>query len=688
MSKKTRRTIIIITVIILCIGALFNYLSIKKSPIQFDKNDPWRLYSTDIDNKYGTYIGNGFIGARIMGEGLGSQYHQSLPCYMAGLYSNENLMNCPNWTDFRLCTNELIDYEIDKNDIYLQTLNMKNGTLTTKATWKAGKLKLKGTVVVFASRVRKGIGVVRFNLTSNADTVVYLESRNTNTPSQLIPVSFEDKKSGAVNEAASLYKISDSNLYLSLSTASQSKSTFIKGKKRFIWAISSLAKSSVKDECLKTAKSELESCRKLFREDRKDGLSQAQSSLVKEHINAWNKIWKSDIIIEGNAKDQQSIHSCMYYLLQSIREGMDDSIAPMGLSNTSFNGHIFWDADTWMFPALILQYPEFAKSIVDYRFRTLAGAKENAKRNGFAGAEYAWESGLTGIEANPSIEMVDERHITGDVALAQWQYYLFTGDDNWLKERGYPVIKETADYWVSRVKIRADNTYGILAVIPPDENAGIVDNSVYTNAIAKLNLQIAEMAADKIRAYKNPKWKQIADNMYIPFDEKANRFIAYDGFKSKETKQADTELLIYPLQFEMPGKAKSIVYKNTADFYFPKVKKKGPAMSYSVHSIIASRLDDPNAYAYFKKSYEPLFRGSLNYFNEKNSLTYENMYFLTGAAGVIQAVYYGFGGVTLDYYNTGSQNIHTLGKLPKEWKKLTITNAKWRGKTFDITVNK
>ena len=88
----------------------------------------------------------------------------------------------------------------------------------------------------------------------------------------------------------------------------------------------------------------------------------------------------------------------MFYILESVREGSEWSIPPMGLSNDAFSGHIFWDADTWMFPALILQHPELARAIVDYRYNTLLGATANAKADGFAGAEYAWESGYTGRE--------------------------------------------------------------------------------------------------------------------------------------------------------------------------------------------------------------------------------------------------------------------------------------------------
>ncbi len=114
---------------------------------------------------------------------------------------------------------------------------------------------------------------------------------------------------------------------------------------------------------------------------------------------------------------------------------------------------MFWDADTWMFPALLLAHPDIARSMVMFRYRTLDAAKQNARANGFRGAMYPWEADDRGEETTPrfaSQNAHSEIHVTGDVGVAQWQYYQATGDSAWLARYGYPVIRETAEFWVSR----------------------------------------------------------------------------------------------------------------------------------------------------------------------------------------------------------------------------------------------
>ena len=333
------------------------------------------------------------------------------------------------------------------------------------------------------------------------------------------------------------------------------------------------------------------------------------------------------------------------------------------------------------------------RSIVDYRYNTLPGALANAKAHGLAGAEYAWESGQTGREDTPEgLVYKNERHINGDIALCQWQYYLATGDLDWLKTKGYPVLKATADYWISRAKWNPEkNRYEILQVVPPDENADLINNSDYTNIIAHMNLRLAHEAAKLIGSSPNPKWSQVAEKMYIPYDSKNKRFIAFDGYKDNwQAKQADTELIIYPLQYKINGQDMTYIYKNTFDYYSKRLHKNGPAMSTSAYSVIAARLGQCDiAYGEFLKSYKPYLRGPFNYFNEKASTTYENMCFLTGAAGPIQAAVFGLAGAHVDYYAQDNNKILNWSPcIPSQWKSIKLTGVQWRGKSFNVFVSK
>src|SRR5436190_13447409 len=128
---------------------------------------------------------------------------------------------------------------------------------------------------------------------------------------------------------------------------------------------------------------------------------EGRERLINFHIKAWEELWKSEIQIEGDAQSEQDIHSMMYHLYSFAREGTALSPSPMGLSGLGYNGHVFWDTDLWMFPALLVLHPEIAKSLVEYRFQRLAAAKRNAFANGFKGAMYPWESAETGVEETP-----------------------------------------------------------------------------------------------------------------------------------------------------------------------------------------------------------------------------------------------------------------------------------------------
>src|SRR6476659_7636492 len=118
---------------------------------------------------------------------------------------------------------------------------------------------------------------------------------------------------------------------------------------------------------------------------------QGRERLIEMHNKAWDELWKSDIEIEASgpsftaeiAQNQQDIHSMLYHLYSFVREGSANSPSPMGLSGLGYNGHVFWDAELWMYPAILVMHPELAKSMVEYRFQRLEAARKNAFANAF-----------------------------------------------------------------------------------------------------------------------------------------------------------------------------------------------------------------------------------------------------------------------------------------------------------------
>ncbi|MGA2538519.1 MAG: hypothetical protein ABSF53_21095, partial [Terracidiphilus sp.] len=194
-----------------------------------------------------------------------------------------------------------------------------------------------------------------------------------------------------------------------------------------------------------------------------DGLA----AFEKESRAAWDSVWKADIEVEGDAALQQAIRANEYALFASIADQSPMSLGPSGLSSDGYAGMVFWDADTWMFPALLAQHPELARVMVDYRSDTLPAAERNAASNGYKGVLYPWTSGMSGdmgdecygavtnasgkVIADPNKSCTQQLHLQSDVGLAQWQYYEATGDKKWLAERGWPVLQAVAQFWESKV---------------------------------------------------------------------------------------------------------------------------------------------------------------------------------------------------------------------------------------------
>lgn len=404
---------------------------------------------------------------------------------------------------------------------------------------------------------------------------------------------------------------------------------------------------------------------------------EGRERLLQFHQKAWQDIWKSDIQIEGDAQAQQDIRSMLYHLYSFTREGTALSPSPMGLSGLGYNGHVFWDTELWMFPAVLVLQPEMAKSMIEYRFQRLEAAKRNAFSKGFKGAMYPWESAATGVEETPvwALSGPFEHHITACVAIATWNYYCVSQDKNWLREKGWPLLSATADFWVSRVERNGPGKFDINNVVAADEWAENVDNNAFTNAAAKANLQFATEAAKLLGISPDPDWAIVAGN--IPILKMENGVTReHASYAGEGIKQADVNLLAYPLKEIIDPSA----IRKDLEYYETRVPNEGtPAMTQAVFTTLYARLGDrEKALHWFKDAYLPNLNPPFRVIAETKGGT--NPYFSTGAGGVVQSVLMGFGG--LEITNKGIIQIKSV--LPKNWKSLTITGVGKEKKTFRV----
>lgn len=388
--------------------------------------------------------------------------------------------------------------------------------------------------------------------------------------------------------------------------------------------------------------------------------------LITQHQQAWNELWKNDIQINGDDESQRDVRFMLYHLYSCVREGNALSLSPMGLTGLGYNGHVFWDTELWMYPALLMMNPGLAKSLLDYRFERLDAAKQNAFSHGYQGAMFPWESAADGFEQTPVWALTGpfQQHITACVGWAFWKYYQVTQDNEWLIERGWPVLEQVAIFWASRVERKGPGRYEINNVIGANEFEENIDNNAFTNGIVKLVLQYASLAAEKLGKVANPDWRHVAENIPIlEFNDGTTK--ENETYAGAEIKQADANLLSYPLGVFTDRKK----IRKDLNYYESRMSPEGPAMGVCTLATLHALLGDKEeAFALFQKSYKPNQIGPFGVMAECADGKGVAPFFITGAGGMLQTVLAGFGGLRI----TDKGLILEEQVLPNHWKSLRI----------------
>ena len=416
--------------------------------------------------------------------------------------------------------------------------------------------------------------------------------------------------------------------------------------------------------------------------------SRGFGQLLAEHRATWAQLWQSDIVIEGDAHAQQVTHSELYYLLASSTVGTAFSPGPDALT-PAYAAHVFWDSDTWIFPALLLAHPERARPLVDFRFRTLEPAQQRARAHGYQGAMYPWESDPeNGTDQTPhsAVLLADtEIHVTADVAIAQWQYYLATHDREWLRTRGWPVIREVARFWASRSTYNAQqHRYEINHVNSVAESHNDIPNDTFTNVSAARALAIAALAARELGERADPLWEKASRGMYVPLAPGGAHHLPFDPSVPRASDDfggGPVPLLFLPsLDLDMSAALRRGDYEYAVR-PTPLARASSSSMGIAPSMVAAATVGDGDEGA-------ALLAGNLNGgtlkppFNVRTETAGNNTgYFLTGSAGYLQSLIYGFTGLRVR--ESGLVAAYPP-VLPKSWKSLTLTNVSFRGQRFDI----
>jgi trehalose/maltose hydrolase-like predicted phosphorylase len=570
---------------------------------------------------------------------------------------------------------------------YLQSLDVRTGTLTTQVSWTSpGGQTVDLTYDVTPDRVHRHAAMVRLRLVPHFDGPVTITDLLDGQAAELVT------SQGTGHRGNSQWvNLSSVGLGMTATVAS----TVIPPKGAMVRPVpSSDPLTAGQDVRFRVKSGQTYEVTKAVgvavSADSTDpattaiGASQDEASLGYTGMRtgsdaAWDQLWRSDIVVSGDARLQRQVRSAFFALLASVRDDTPWAPSPGGLSSDGYNGHVFWDSETWMYPSLLATEPAIAAESLQYRVDRLDAAYKYAADTGWSGARYPWESALSGLEETPTWANTGlwEIHVSADISLAMWQYWLATGDKQWLANKGWPVLRGIADFWVSRATRNSDGSYSINTVIPPDEYVEKVNDSVYTNVAARDALRFATQAAGLLGRHASPKWSRVADGLRILFDRTLGIHPEYAGYPGDAVKQADVTLLAYPWENPQPA---SVTEADLA-YYVPRTDPLGPAMTDAINGVISSQLGIPGcpAFTFTRRSVDPFVRPPYEQFSE--SRVDGAFTFTTGAGGFLQEFLYGYTG-----FRWRGDRIVLDPSLPPQLTGITDSAVHWRGRVLRIQV--
>ena len=436
--------------------------------------------------------------------------------------------------------------------------------------------------------------------------------------------------------------------------------------------------------------------------------------LLAEQREAWSHRWEeADVAVDGDPELQQAIRFALFHLMASVADGGEAGVGARGLSGRAYRGHVFWDSDVFVMPFLAATHSEAARAMLEYRIRRLPAALAAARAIGRTGARFPWESAASGQDVTPTRARdrtgrtvairtgLLEEHIVADVAWAAACYMDWTGDEVFIQGPGLRLLAETARYWASRARFDAEGKAHIYGVIGPDEYHEAVDDSAFTNVMARWNLRRAAQAvaagAEEVSPFERLQWLELADALVDGFDPRTGLYEQFAGFYGLEplviadfarrrpvsadlllgadrlrgaqvVKQADVLMLHHMVPDEVaPGSLLP-----NLQYYEPRTAH-GSSLSPGVHAALFARA------RLFDAAVKSLHMASRMDLDDLTGTTAGGLHLAT-MGSVWQALAFGFAGV-----RPCGEALHVDPALPPTWNGLEV-KVRFRGSPVRVKV--
>lgn len=577
--------------------------------------------------------------------------------YVPGIYGvhpilGEEIVNLPYFLGVNLYfDSERLDMEVSDYRDFTRSLNMKNAVLERSFIWNVKGNDIEVNFKRYCSMENKNL-VVQELVLNSLDKDVELRLENfidagitTNGYNHFTKVFLEN------DEALKAFVTTDTNqevgIYSKVFVDGSDKSAIefsssesriiesfnihLKKNNRIIIKKYSIITTSIDADYKNDIRSLLNSKAKAINND----------ITMDSHEKLWQERWNiSDINIVGDKEVQLAARFSIYHLLRAVNDSDKVAIDAKAYAGEAYFGHYFWDTEIYLLPFYIYTQPQHAKNLLMYRYNTLKGAKENAKRYGYEGARYPWEACISGREQCSNWQYSDlEIHVTADIVYGMWSYYEATGDEEFLLNEMLEIMVETARYWVSRVDV-VDCKYRLLGVMGPDEYLPFTNDNSFTNYMVKFSLsktvEVLEMAKknnlDKFNELKVTNEeidliRKVSSELVFLLDDKSKfihqcegfeKFLEVDfekvwidkskpfgnfisqekNYRSKALKQADVVALLYLFKNDFDEDIKKNCIK-----YYEKLTTHDSSLSYIFHSLVYSDIkDSKSAYEFLNKS--------------------------------------------------------------------------------------
>ena len=395
-----------------------------------------------------------------------------------------------------------------------------------------------------------------------------------------------------------------------------------------------------------------------------DGLLAAQRGYLDE-------FWEgADVEIDGDTELQQAVRFALFHMLQAGARSERQAIAAKGLTGTGYDGHSFWDTETFVLPALTYTVPHVARDALRWRRQTLELARQRARSLGLAGAAFPWRT-IHGHECSGYWPAGTAAfHVNADIADAVRRYQLASDDDAFAAGDGLELLVDTARLWRSLGHHDAAGRFRIDGVTGPDEYSAVADNNIYTNLMAERNLRSAVEAAQRhhLRAAELgvddeelAAWRDAADAIMVPYDdalqvhEQAQAFTRheiwdfattrpeqyplmlhfpyFDLYRKQVVKQADLVLALY-----LRGDAFSDEQKALDFAYYERLTVRDSSLSACTQAVIAAEV------GHLELAYDYLSEAALIDLDDLQHNTRDGLHIASLAGTWIGAVA-GFGGL-------------------------------------------